>query len=262
MDGIENRLDRFLSTNDFDGLGLKWGYDSFLYHYSRDTYLSNMQRDLKVTNLSRNIMNAELASGLDYLRRKAFSIDREIWHAALEGLSGEGPELDVSRYWTFSLCREKRSEFMWNNYSQKGDAGKPCVMEFDGGKIYERIQAMIAEDLRDGYLPNGSLHFFLPCFYQPYDDEKIGRLADFITGGDYYGCLCRRSKGCEVLKNEDKLILARDLSVMFALMIKGRGNYLDEKEPRLILIGDQSTDGYLRSVGLGFNPIVSVRHSL
>ena len=45
-------------------------------------------------------------------------------------------------------------------------------MEFDGGKIYERIQAMIAEDLRDGYLPNGSLHFFLPCFYQPYDDEE------------------------------------------------------------------------------------------
>ena len=65
-----------------------------------------------------------------------------------------------------------------------------------------------------------------------------------------------------MLKNEDKLILARDLSVMFALMIKGRGNYLDEKETRLILIGDQSTDGYLRSVGLGFNPIVSVRHSL
>lgn len=260
MDDIENRLDRFLSTNDFDGLGLKWGCDSFLYHYSRNVYLADMQSDLKAVNLSRNIKNAELVSGLDYLQGMAFSIDREIWHAALEELTG--PKLDVSRYWTFSLCRQKRSEFMWNNYSHKGDSGKPCVMEFDGVKIYERIRAMMVEDLRDGYSPNGLLHFFLPCFYQPHDDGKIKRLADFITGSDYYGCLCRRSKGGGMLKDEDKLILARDLSMMFALMIKGVGNYRDEQETRLIMVGELFSHEHLRSVGLGFDPIVSVRYSL
>lgn len=260
MDCLGNRLDMFLSRADFGGLEWKWGYDSKLYHYSRNTRLGDMRKDLKAANLTRNKENDELMAGLDYLRRRTYSIDNEIWDAALRELSAEN--VDISRYWTFSLCREGRSEFMWNNYSQKKGAGKPCVMAFNGKGIYERVKELISEDLKCGYSPDGWLHFFLPCFYLPCDRDKIKLLADFITGSDYYGCLCKRSESGGMLKDDDKLILAKDLSVMFALMIKNGDKYRAEQETRLIMVGNQPAREQFRSVGLGFDPIESVRYSL
>ena len=104
--------------------------------------------------------------------------------------------------------------------------------------------------------------FFLPCFYLPCDRDKIKLLADFITGSDYYGCLCKRSESGGMLKDDDKLILAKDLSVMFALMIKNGDKYRAEQETRLIMVGNQPAREQFRSVGLGFDPIESVRYSL
>lgn len=260
MDCIGNRLDMFLSASDFGGLKWKWGYDSNLYHYSRDTWFGDMRKDLKAANLTQNKENDELMAGLDYLRRRSFPIDNEIWNAALHELSAE--KVDVSRYWTFSLCREGHSEFMWKNYSKKEGDGKPCVMTFDGNKIYERVKVLISEDLKCGYSPDGCLHFFLPCFYLPYDRDRVELLADFVTGSDYYGCLCNRSKSDGRLKDDDRLILAKDISVMFALMIKNGDKYRAEQETRLIMVENQSTTEKHRSVGLGFDPVVSVRYSL
>ena len=263
MDCIENRLDMFLSTAGFGGLEWKWGYDSNLYHYSRDACLGDMRKDLKAANLTQNKENDELMAGLDYLRGRTYSIDNEIWDVALRELSAE--KVDVSRYWTFSLCREGHSEFMWKNYSQKNGKkgpGKPCVMTLDGKKIYERVKELISEDLKCGYSPDGCLHFFLPCFYLPHDKDRVKLLADFVTGSDYYGCLCNRPKRDGRLKDDGKLILAKDLSVMFALMIKNGDKYRAEQETRLIMVGNRPTTEKRRSVGLGFDPVVSIRHSL
>lgn len=162
MDCIENRLDMFLSTTDFGGLEWKWGCDSNLYHYSRDAWLGDMRKDLKAANLTQNKENDELLAGLDYLQGRTYSIDNEIWDVALRELSAE--KVDVSRYWTFSLCRKGHSEFMWKNYSQKESDGKPCVMTFDGKKIYGRVKELISEGLKWGYSPDGYLHFFLAVF--------------------------------------------------------------------------------------------------
>ena len=253
-----NRLDKFLSTIDFGGLDLKWGFDSNLYHYSPDVHLESMREDLSVINLAVYKNCGELDGGLEYLRKRDFPIDGEIWHAALKEFADENFEEAASRYGIFSLCREGKSEYMWEKYSHNEGKGKPCIMTFDGKKIYDKVEKLIAKDLEQGYSPNGTLHFFLPCFYQPGDNDKISRLAAFITGNEYYGHLCRESNW----KDADKLTLAKDIIVMFALMIKNGTQYQEEQETRLIVVGNQPTATLLRSVGLGFDPIVSVRYSL
>ena len=256
MDFIGNRLDRFLSTAEFGGLEMEWGYDSCLYHYTRDAHLDEMRRDLKVANMRENIKNGEVGGGFEYLRTMNFSTDGEIWNRAVRELPDLSSGESVARYWTLSLCREGRSQTMWETYSTKGDRGQPCVMTFCGKDIYEIVQRLMEKDLKNGYSPARQLHFFLPCFYQPQDRDKIARLASFITGRDYYGVLAKS------LSEDDKFSLAKDLCVMFALMVKTGDEYSNELETRLVLVADQEGEENLLSFGLGFDPIKSVRYAL
>ena len=254
MDLVENRLDRFLSTTEFDGLNFKWWVESDFYHYTQESSLESIRSDLKLRNISCNLKNGELERGLRILRDRRS--DNCIWKEAAEQVFDEFGGDSLSRYWTFSLCREGESEYMWEHYANKKGKDNPCIIRLRGLTIYEETQKLMESDMA---CKQGDGHFFLPCLYYPIDKKRIERLCDFLTGDDYFGWLLESDR-CG-----HKRVLAKDICAIFSLMVKDcdKGHkvgedYEKEQEARLILVSDANGEKDMKSFGLGVAPIVSV----
>ena len=139
----------------------------------------------------------------------------------------------------FSMCKARNDRKMIEYALSKYPKQKCAMLPIKGGRVYELVNRMMCENLRD---KGGEVkHFLLPCLYEEKDSEEINRLIDFAFGEYLYDLLENRNVRCGYSSDKELMIT---LMWMICTMIKGMSNngtdLSYEKEVRLIVIGEKA----------------------